>query len=403
MRARAKTTPWNEVRRVRVLFLAHSFPRRAGDAAGSFLLRLAQALESEGITVQVVAPAAPGIANAEQFDGVGVDRFRYAPRRFERLAYTGTMAQDVRDSWSARLTMLSFLGSEFVSAVRSGRRFQPDLVHAHWWFPGGLVGTWVASMAGVPLITTLHGSDVRLARTVVGARPVFRHVLRHSAAVTAVSNWLAGEAGAVLPNVKPVVAPMPVDTVLFTPGNGRSTDRLLFVGRLNVQKGVSTLIDALPSIGAPYAVDIVGDGPERAALEEHARNLGVADRITWHGALAQTDLPPLYQRAALLVVPSIDEGFGLVAVEGQMCATPVIAANSGGLSDIVRNGQTGVLVPPLDPTTLAQAIDAMLRNPDRARELGAAGRVHALASFAPESAARRYAMLYRSTLEHAAK
>jgi len=388
---------------VRVLFLAHSFPRTAGDAAGSFLLRLAQALESEGITVQVVAPAAPGLAKLEQFDGVGVERFRYAPRRFERLAYTGTMAQDVRDSWSARLTMLSFLGSEFVSAVRTGRRFQPDLVHAHWWFPGGLVGTWVASMAGVPLITTLHGSDVRLARTAVGARPVFRHVLRHSAVVTAVSNWLAGEAGAVLPNVKPVVAPMPVDTAMFTPGNGRSTDRVLFVGRLNAQKGVSTLIDALPSVGAPYAVDIVGDGPDRAALEDRARNLRVADRITWHGSLARSDLPPLYQRAALLVVPSIDEGLGLVAVEGQMCATPVIAANSGGLGDIVRNGQTGVLVPPLDPSALAQAIDEMLENPDRAREIGAAGRVHALATFAPESAARRYAMLYRSTLEHAQK
>ncbi len=403
MRAPANTTPWSEVRRVRVLFLAHSFPRTAGDAAGSFLLRLAQALESEGITVQVVAPAAPGLADAEQFDGVGVERFRYAPRRFERLAYTGTMAQDVRDSWSARLTMLSFLGSEFVSAVRSGRRFQPDLVHAHWWFPGGLVGTWVASMAGVPLITTLHGSDVRLARTVVGARPVFRHVLRHSAAVTAVSNWLAGEAGAVLPNLKPVVAPVPVGTALFTPGNGRSADRLLFVGRLNAQKGVSTLIDALPSIGAPYAVDIVGDGPERAALEERARNLRVADRITWHGAVAHRDLPPMYQRAAILVVPSIDEGLGLVAVEGQLCATPVIAANSGGLSDIVRNGQTGVLVPPLDPSSLAQAIDEVLQNPERAREIGAAGRVHALATFAPESAARRYAMLYRSTLEHAEK
>src|SRR6185312_10273957 len=119
------TTLSNEVRRVRVLFLAHSFPRNAGDAAGSFLLRLAQALESEGITVHVVAPAAPGIADAEQFDGVGVERFRYAPRRFERLAYTGTMAQDVRDSWSARLTMLSFLGSEFVSAVRSAGDSNP--------------------------------------------------------------------------------------------------------------------------------------------------------------------------------------------------------------------------------------------------------------------------------------
>lgn len=388
---------------MRVLFLAHSFPRNAGDAAGSFLLRLAQALESEGITVQVVAPAAPGIADTEQFDGVGVERFRYAPRRFERLAYTGTMAQDVRDSWSARLTMLSFLGSEFVSAVRSGRRFQPDLVHAHWWFPGGLVGTWVASMAGVPLITTLHGSDVRLARTVVGARPVFRHVLRHSAAVTAVSNWLAGEAGAVLPNVKPLVAPMPVDTTLFTPGNTRSADRILFVGRLNAQKGVATLVDALPAIGAPWALDIVGDGPDRASLEERARALGVAERITWHGALPQSALPHLYQRAAALVVPSIDEGLGLVAVEAQMCATPVIAANSGGLADIVRNGQTGVLVPPLDAPALARAIDELLRNPERARELGQAGRVHALATFAPESAARRYAMLYHSTLEHAKK
>src|SRR6185312_12791203 len=210
-------------------------------------------------------------------------------------------------------------------------------------------------------------------------------------AVTAVSNWLAGEAGAVLPNLKPVVAPMPVDTTLFAPGSERSTDRLLFVGRVNAQKGVSTLIDALPAIQQPYTVDIIGDGPDRTSLEAHARELHVADRIRWHGALPHDALPP------------IDEGLGLVAVEGQICATPVIAANSGGLGDIVRNGQTGVLVPPLDAPALASAIDDILANPDRAHELGAAGRVHALASFAPESAARRYAMLYRSTLEHAKK
>ena len=141
----------------------------------------------------------------------------------------------------------------------------------------------------------------------------------------------------------------------------------------------------------------------RTSLEAHARELHVADRIRWHGALPHDALPPFYQRAAALVVPSIDEGLGLVAVEGQICATPVIAANSGGLGDIVRNGQTGVLVPPLDAPALASAIDDILANPDRAHELGAAGRVHALASFAPESAARRYAMLYRSTLEHAKK
>ena len=129
----------------------------------------------------------------------------------------------------------------------------------------------------------------------------------------------------------------------------------------------------------------------------------MADRITWHGAMPQNALPPFYQKAAAFVMPSIDEGLGLAAVEAQMCGTPVIAANSGGLGDIVRNGQTGVLVPPLDAPALARAIDELLSSPDRARELAAAGRVHALAAFAPESAARRYAMLYRTTLEHAAK
>lgn len=387
---------------MRVLFLAHSFPRRAGDVAGSFLLRLAQALEAEGVTVHVVAPASPGIAASERMDGVLVDRFRYAPRRYERLAYTGTMAQDVHDSWSARLAMLSFLGSEFVSAVRAGRRFQPDLVHAHWWFPGGLVGTWVASMAGVPLVTTLHGSDVRLARTVTGARPIFRHVLRHSAAVTAVSSWLSNEATAVLPRIKPTVAPMPVDTELFTTDGAapRGANRLLFVGRLNAQKGIAHLIAALPLVAAPAVLDIVGDGPDRAVLEARAGELGVANRITWHGALPQAALPALYRAAAALVVPSIDEGLGLVAVEGQLCATPVIAARSGGLADIVRDNQTGVLVPPADAPALAAAIDDLLRHPGRAAELGAAGRMHALANFAPESVARRYAMLYHSILDH---
>src|SRR5918912_2455857 len=121
------------------------------------------------------------------------------------------MAEDVRNSWSARLTLLTFLGSEFVSAVLSGRRFHPDLVHAHWWFPGGLVGTWVASLAAVPLVTTLHGTDVRLARTAVAARPAFRHVVRKSAALTTVSLWLARELDQIVPAAKATVAPMPVD------------------------------------------------------------------------------------------------------------------------------------------------------------------------------------------------
>jgi len=114
-----------------VLFLTHSFPRSEGDAAGSFLLRLAIALRAEDVNVRVVAPAAAGLPAAEEISGIRVERFRYAPRRYEKLAYTGNMARDVASSWSARLALVGFLGSDFVHAVRARRSFEPEIVHAH--------------------------------------------------------------------------------------------------------------------------------------------------------------------------------------------------------------------------------------------------------------------------------
>ena len=381
-----------------VLFLTHSFPRSEGDAAGSFLLRLAIALRAEDVNVRVVAPAAPGLPASEEIAGVSVERFRYAPRRYEKLAYTGNMARDVATSWSARLALVGFLGSDFVHAVRARRSFEPEVVHAHWWFPNGVVGTWVGGLAHVPLVTTLHGTDVRLARTVGVAKPLFAHVLKHSAAVTTVSHWLREETEAMVPGVHPTVAPMPVATDLFGPGSSRDGLRLLFVGRLMPQKGVEHLLHALASMKTQASLDIVGDGPSRRSLEQLAQQLGVAPRIRWHGQLSQSELPPFYQRAAAVVVPSIDEGLGLVAVEALLCETPVVAFDSGGLRDVIQHNKTGILVKPGDREALASALDDLLARDGRGRDLGRAGRIYALSAFAPESAARRYAGIYRQVL-----
>jgi glycosyltransferase involved in cell wall biosynthesis len=390
---------------MKVLFLTHSFPRRSGDAPGSFVLRLATALrDSEGIDTRVVAPGAPGLVDHEQLENVAVERFRYAPRKYETLAYTGNMATQVQASWSARVTMLGFLGAEFRSAVRARRDFEPDLVHAHWWFPNGLVGTWLSRMARKPLVTTLHGTDVRLARSVAFSRPAFRHVITHSAAVTAVSRWLANEAQSVVSSPAPIVAPMPVATELFSPGDERHANRLLFVGRLNKQKGIELLLHALARVpGDALHLDVVGDGDDRDALQALAGALGIADRVRWHGTLPQPRLVDFYRRATALVVPSIDEGLGLVAVEAQLCETPVVAFHSGGLPDIIQHDRTGVLVNEVDAGALAAALVSLLERDDRGAALGAAGRLHALATFAPESVARRYADIYRSAIASSPK
>ena len=382
---------------MRVLFLTHSYPRTPGDAAGAFLLHLATALKAQDVDVTVIAPAGDHLPANEVLDGIPVHRFRYAPRRFQRLAYTGQMAEEVKRSLSAKFALLGFLGSSFASGARIRREFDPSLVHAHWWFPGGLVGSWVSGLAGIPLVTTMHGTDVRLAMGNGLARSLLRRVLSQSGAVTTVSSWLAGQVKAMAPDSNPIVSPMPAATDLFTPGGSRHARRLLFVGRLNAQKGIGLLLDALAAMRQPAELDVIGDGQDRDTLREQATRLGVAGRVHWHGALPQPRLLEFYRAATALVVPSREEGFGLVAVEAQLCETPVVAFASGGLSDTIEDGVTGFLVPPGDAAAMAVALDLVVSSEAR-QDVGRAGRQSALARFAPDSVARRYRKLYDSLL-----
>ncbi len=380
---------------MRVLFLTHSYPRTPGDAAGNFLWQLAVALRNEGVDVRVVAPAAADLPANESFDGIVVERFRYAPRSWQTLAYTGNMAETVRRSWGSKLALVGYLGSQFAAATRVRRAFEPDLIHAHWWFPGGLVGSWASGLADLPLVTTLHGTDVRLARAKGFAQPMFRRVMRNSRVVTTVSEWLAQEVRELAPETNPVVARMPVSTDSFRPGGTHDPNRLLFVGRLNAQKGVRDLLIAFEQVRPNTHLDIVGDGVDREALQREAGERGIANRITWHGALPQTELPLLYQRAAVLIVPSTGEGFGLVSVEAQLCETPVVAYESGGITETIVHGTTGMLVPVGDTGRLTAAVNQIVEQPEFGRELGRAGRMNAIAMSSPESSARRYAQIYR--------
>jgi glycosyltransferase involved in cell wall biosynthesis len=388
---------------MRVLFLTHSFPRYAGDAAGAFILRLATALAREDVAVEVIAPSTSAAPPHDLLDGIPVTRFRYAPRAMETLAYGGNMATQVKTSWGARLGLAGLLGAELRSALEETRRAEYDLLHAHWWFPNGVAGAAAARWRGLPLVTTLHGSDVRLGRAIPAARPAMRSVLRRSTRVTAVSRWLADEAQKVSGGPAPLVAPMPVASELFFPDRAIARgSALLFVGRLTKQKGVDVLLRALATLSADTELDVVGDGEEREALQALAGALGLGNRVRWHGAKRAGELASFYRRAAALVVPSAEEGLGLVAVEAQLCGAPVIAFASGGVTDVIEDGVSGVLVPDRTPEALAHAITALLASPDRAGALARAGADRARGTFAPDQVARRYAHLYREVLGNAA-
>ncbi|MEO8032264.1 MAG: glycosyltransferase [Gemmatimonadota bacterium] len=382
---------------MRVLCVAHSYPRFASDPVGSFVLRLAVALKAQGVETMTLAPAAAGLLADESYEGIPVHRYHYAPRSWETLAYTGTMADQVRGGWRAKAALLGLIWSTR-SAIRTAiHDFKPDVVHAHWWFPGGLSATYAFGPGSPPLVVTSHGSDlVVAARTALGAR-LYRRVARRAAVYTVVSSWLGEQAAALAPGLAPVVAPMPVAGALFQPGGTRARDQLLFVGKLNRQKGFSFLLRALAAMHHRPMVDVVvGVGSERQEAEVEARGLGVADQLRWHPLLEQGALADLYRGCTALIMPAVDEGLGMVAAEAMLCDMPVIAFASGGLTDVVVPDRTGFLVPAGDVPALAQSIDRLLDLPDQGAELGRAGRVSALGRFSPEAAARVYADLYRA-------
>ena len=394
----------------RVLFVTHNIPRFPGDAAGSFVLRLAIALRAAGVSVDVLAPGSETLAGIDTIEGVPIERVRYAAPSRMTLAYSGKMAEDVKASWGARFALVGLLWhmrsatrKRVNRAIREGKPY--DLVHAHWWFPSGL-SAWSAGVGAslpLPLVITMHGSDVRLAQGVGASHGLMQHVLNRARTVTAVSRWLAAAAMKIVPGKHVDVGGMPVDTRVFLPALGVSRHGVLFVGRLNAQKGVANLLDAFARIPDPnVTLQIVGDGPDELLLRAKASALGIAHRVTWFGALKQPELVPLYQRAAVVAMPSRDEGLGLVAVEAQLCETPVVAYDSGGLPDVVLTSAGGTLVEAGNIDALSQALALFAVDSDdaraRVRVAGTASRAAMLGAFSPAAVADKYIVRYRAAL-----
>jgi glycogen synthase len=154
------------------------------------------------------------------------------------------------------------------------------------------------------------------------------------------------------------------------PFAGIGRPRVLFVGRLAPQKGVSTLVAAAGLLKHPGAqVLLVGDGPERKALEKEAKRIRVGDRFHFVGFVAHERLPAAMAHADLLVLPSIYEELGTVLLEAMQAALPIVASNIGGIPDVIEDGVNGLLVSPGEPEALARAIDRLLADRDLARRL----------------------------------
>jgi glycosyltransferase involved in cell wall biosynthesis len=378
-------------RQVRILYIVTAFPRWPGDVITPWLVETIERLREEwGVEVEVLAPGYRGMGD-QVYEGIRVHRYRYAPARLERLTHDQTTPDRLRERpWYLGLVP-TYVAAGTAAAVRLARGSRFDVVHSFWPLPHGLFGHAAARAAGIPHVTTFFGVELTwLRRQLPFLAPVVRAIVRRSDAATVISSHTARELRRVAPGSR--IRTIPFGAALKPDAGGeraaeRSGDgpfQLLFVGRLVERKGVSVLLRALAQLGSDREVHatVVGEGPLASALKREAEELGLGPRVTFTGSVTEQELGRLYGSCDAFVLPAIEdskgdvEGLGVVLIEALLHRLPVIASESGGIPDIVRNGETGLLVEPGEPAALADAVRRLMDEAGLGAALARAGHAH---------------------------
>ena len=290
------------------------------------------------------------------------------------------------------------------------RRHRIDVVHSHE-FTMALCGAWAARRAGLPHLITMHGGRYYAQR--FRRRLALRAAIAFSQQLVAVSDPLAAHLSRDLLIRRTRITTI-ANGVRFTP-TGRSSlrgelgltdaDRLaVAVGNLYAVKGHTYLLEAVAQLSSTYPqlhVALAGRGELAGALEGQARDLGLGGRVHFLGL--RQDVANVLAAADVFVLPSLSEGLPLALLEAMFASRPIVASAVGDVPVALAGGAAGLLVPPGDPTALAQAIDRLLAQPFEARQLGNGAQVRAAAEYGIERMVQRYAALYERLLANGAR
>ena len=371
---------------MRLALLTDRFPPDPGGLAGA-VERIARGLAAAGDDVEVhaVAPdGPPGVVREEVQGGLRVFRLG-AHRRPEDTT-----------------------ADAFDRVVARHRDRPYDLVHGFYLVRAGFLAAYVGSYLGIPSVASARGNDLDRSLLDPAAAPFVLKALERAGAVTAVSRDLARKAEALSPAARVEVVANGVDPRVFLPVEGdRELRRSLgldgravvgFAGELRRKKGLTVLLPALARIAATRPVTLLAAGGVRsddAGYVELFRRQHPEVHLALLPGRAAGELAPVYALMDVFVHPSLRDGLPNALLEAMACGRPVVAAEAGGIPDVVRSGRDGLLVPPGDEEALARAIAALLDDRALAESLAASGRERVRRDFTPAAERTRYRALHR--------
>ncbi len=353
---------------MKVLVLTQLYPHSGDPGRCAYTRQLVRALRCR-IDLRVIAPvpffpAVPGFGRWS--------RFGAAARHW---AVDGMPSEHPRFPVVPRVEWATGSLYRFAVSPAVGRLFQKwpfDLIHAHWLYPDGFAAAAIGRRLGRPVVLSVHGSDGNEIAWRPAIRPLARRALAGAARVIPVSAPLAERLVALgaSPDAVEIIPCAGFDPARFQSqpqaaarqalGLAAGDRIVLFVGELVAVKRVDLLLHAIARVRAvssvaPTAV-IVGDGPERARLQQLARDLGIAPAVRFAGLRPHAEVPIWLAAADVLCLPSRSEGTPNAVVEALAAGRPVVATAVGGVPALVREPLAGILVPPADASALAEAL-----------------------------------------------
>ena len=350
------------MKKKRILVTASTFPRWKGDTEPRFILDLSEAL-SEYYDITVLVPFAPGALAQERMGNVEVIRYHYFPiHKWETLCYPGAIVPRIKEK-KIRILLVPFLFLALYWQLWK-RMKDYDLVHAHWVIPQGMV----QSLFKKKYIVTGHGSDIMSLNKGI-LRKFKNHVFQRASKVVVVSDLLREKVKEITPMIQPEILSMGCDTTMFSPKyrkenyfEQKQQKVVLFVGRLEEVKGVEYLIDAMEHIDAKLV--IAGSGSLEQSLKDRAAKYG--EKIAFIGTKTHDELRECYASADVFAMPSVTtskgvkEGLGLVILEAMASGLPVAAFASGGITQLIKHEENGLLCEEKDVKALAENINCLL-------------------------------------------
>lgn len=380
---------------MKVLMLTTSFPLYPGHPAGVFVFEQARHLSLAGIDVHVLAPWHPGALHSEVMEDIVVTRFSYfLPKKKARLCYGDGMPENIKKNPALRLQLPFLVAMFLMKAVRLAGRY--DYIYAHWPL-AGLAAVVAGKIKRKPAVVMVHHGQKRY-----GTNLLEKFVVGQADRLVCNSRFTMSRLPSFCGTNGCEIIPPGVDVALFKPQQVDSSDDffrqagippgfpvVLAVGRHIELKGFSYLIEAAAHMKGriPFLLVIGGRGPETARLKKLATHLGVAEQVAFVGRIPNKNMPRLYNRADVFVLPSIvdghgsTEGLGVVLIEAMACGTPCVASNVGGIPHIVRDGVNGFLTPPGDAVALAGAIETLLVDSSLNQSMGENGRQFIMENF----------------------